>query len=51
MKYERAQFTVVTASDAYRTGYDCIDWNARPLADHPSSQVTPPAEAVQEDKP
>ena len=27
MKYERPQFTVVTATDAYREGYDKIDWS------------------------
>lgn len=27
MKYERASFTVVTASEAYREGYEAIDWS------------------------
>ncbi len=26
MKYERPSFAVVTASDAFREGYDKIDW-------------------------
>ena len=26
MKYERPQFAVVTASDAFREGYDAIQW-------------------------
>lgn len=26
MKYERPSFAVVTASDAFRKGYDDIDW-------------------------
>lgn len=27
MKYERAHFAVVMAGDAYRNGYDRIDWS------------------------
>ena len=27
MKYERPQFAVVTATEAYREGYDKIDWD------------------------
>ena len=29
MKYARAQFTVVTASDAFRAGYDQIAWTSQ----------------------
>jgi hypothetical protein len=28
MKYERPSFAVVTASDAFRTGYDAIRWDS-----------------------
>ena len=28
MKYERPQFVVVTASEAYREGYEAIRWDA-----------------------
>lgn len=46
MKYERAQFAVVTASDAYRRGYEQIQWNS-PQGDEPC-RVTPSEETVQE---
>lgn len=48
MKYERAQFAVVTASDAFRVGYDQIRWrDAAPETAAlpqraPSSLVTSP---------
>lgn len=32
MKYERPSFTVVTASDKFRTGYDQITWGENELA-------------------
>lgn len=38
MKYERMQFAIVTASEAYRKGYDDIDWNReRNPSDSPDS--------------
>ena len=33
MKYERPSFTVVTASDAFRKGYDAIEWDVRSVVD------------------
>lgn len=44
MKYERKSFTVVTASDAYRSGYDRIVWGNDPQASMPDSTT---ADAVQ----
>lgn len=37
MKYERAEFTVVTASDAFRAGYDQIEWSKGPQASAPAN--------------
>lgn len=45
MKYERSSFTVVTASGAFRAGYDQIRWDSRPQAPGLESK---PAEPVKE---
>jgi hypothetical protein len=42
MKYERAEFTVVTASDAFREGYDKINWK--------SPQAAEPVHVTADDK-
>jgi hypothetical protein len=39
-KYERPSFAVVTASDAFRAGYDQINWNT-PQAVEPGSNPAP----------
>ena len=41
MKYERAQFTVVTSSPAYRKGYDHIKWS-NDYNEQSPPQGTPP---------
>ena len=43
MKYERASFAVVTASDAFRAGYDQIRWDSSPQAPRLESKPAQPA--------
>ena len=43
MKYQRASFTVVTASDSYREGYDQITWSTPQDVGPGSNRVEVPA--------